>query len=159
MWWVVVFNTLRNEAETKWQPFRRWPFQMHFLNGHVWIWIQSSLKFVPMGPINNIPAMVQIMAWRPIGDNPLSEPMLTRFTDAYMFTSSNGSIFRVTGPLCGEFTGEFPSQRPVTMSSDVFFDLRLNKRSSKQSRRWWFETPSCPSWRHRSAHAALGKTN
>ena len=46
-----------------------------------------------------------------------------------MMTSSNGSIFRVTGPLCGEFTGpgEFPAQRPVTRSFDVFFDLRLNK--------------------------------
>ena len=51
-----------------------------------------------------------------------------------MMTSSNGNIFRVTGPLCGEFTGpgEFPTQRPVTRSSDVFFDLRLNKRLSKQ---------------------------
>ena len=57
-------------------------------------------------------------------------------------TSSNGNIFRVTGYLCGEFTGEFPSQRPVTQSFDVFFYLRLNKRLSKQSRRWWFETPS-----------------
>ena len=51
-----------------------------------------------------------------------------------MMTSSNGNIFRVTGPLCGEFTGpgEFPTQRPVTRSFDVFFDLRLNKRLSKQ---------------------------
>ena len=43
---------------------------------------------------------------------------------------------------------EFPAQRPVTWSFDVFFDLRLNKRLSKQSRRWWFETPSHPLWRH-----------
>ena len=51
-----------------------------------------------------------------------------------MMTSSNGNIFRVTGPLCGEFTGpgEFPTQRPVTRSFDVFFDLRLNKRLNKQ---------------------------
>ena len=51
-----------------------------------------------------------------------------------MVTSSNGNIFRVTGPLCGEFTGpgEFPAQRPVTRSFDVFFDLRLNKGLSKQ---------------------------
>ena len=50
-----------------------------------------------------------------------------------MMTSSNGNIFRVTGPLCGEITGpgEFPTQRPVTRSFDVFFDLRLNKRLSK----------------------------
>ena len=45
-----------------------------------------------------------------------------------MMTSSNGNIFRVTGPLCGEFTGpgEFPTQRPVTRGFDVFFDLRIN---------------------------------
>ena len=65
-------------------------------------------------------------------------------------TSSNGNIFRVTGPLCGEFTGpgEFPIQRPVTRSFDVFFDLRLNKRLNKQSWGWCFETLSCPFWRH-----------
>ena len=61
-----------------------------------------------------------------------------------MMTSSNGNIFRVTGHLCGEFTGpgEFPAQRPVTRSFDAFFDLRLNKRLSKQPRGWWFQTPS-----------------
>ena len=45
-------------------------------------------------------------------------------------------------------TGEFPSQRPVTRSFDVFFDLHLNKRMSKQSWGWWFETPSRSFWRH-----------
>ena len=67
-----------------------------------------------------------------------------------MMTSSNGNIFRVTGPLCGEFTGpgEFPSQRPVTRSFDVFFDLHLNKRLSKQSRGLRFETPSRPLLRY-----------
>ena len=43
---------------------------------------------------------------------------------------------------------EFPSERPVTQSFDVFFDLCLSKRLSKQSWGWWFETPSCPLWRH-----------
>ena len=38
-------------------------------------------------------------------------------------------------------TGEFPSQRPVMRSFDVFFDLRVNKQLSRQSRRRWFETP------------------
>ena len=61
-----------------------------------------------------------------------------------MMTSSNGNIFRVTGLCAGNspFPGEFPAQRPVTQSFDVFLDLRLNKRLSKQSRGWWFETPS-----------------
>ena len=45
-------------------------------------------------------------------------------------------------------TGEFPTQRPVTRSFNVFFDLRLNKRLSKQSWGWWFETLSRPLWRH-----------
>ena len=45
-------------------------------------------------------------------------------------------------------TGEFPAQRPVTRSFDVFFDLRLNKLLSKQSWGWWFETVSRPLWRH-----------
>ena len=45
-------------------------------------------------------------------------------------------------------TGEFPKQRPVTRSVDAFFDLRLNKRLSKQSWGWWYETPSCSLWRH-----------
>ena len=45
-------------------------------------------------------------------------------------------------------TGKFPAQRPVTRSFDIFFDLPLNKRLSKQSWSWWFETLSRPLWRH-----------
>ena len=47
--------------------------------------------------------------------------------------------------------GEFPAQRSMTQSFDVFFDLHLNKRLRKQSKRRWFETPSHPLWRHCSA--------
>ena len=58
--------------------------------------------------------------------------------------SSNGNIFHVIGPLCGTspVTVELPSERPMTRGFDAFFDLRLNKRLRKQSRRRWFETPS-----------------
>ena len=73
------------------------------------------------------------------------------FSLVNIMTSSNGNIFRFTGHLCGEFTGhcgEFPAQRLVTRSFDVFFDLRLIKRLNKQSRGWWFETPSRPLWSH-----------
>ena len=71
--------------------------------------------------------------------------------------SLNGHIFRATG-LCDEnylVTGEFPSQSPVTRSLDVFFDLRLNKRLSKHSRRRWFETLSRPLWRQCNEYPAL----
>ena len=81
----------------------------------------------------------------------------TSIFPVFMLTSSNGNMFRVTGFCAGNspvtsgnplVTGEFPSHRPVTRSFDVFFDLHLNKRLSKQSRRWWFETPSRSLWRH-----------
>ena len=49
-------------------------------------------------------------------------------------------------------TGEFPTQRPVTRTFDVFFDLRPNKHLSKQSRGWWFEMPPCSLWRHCNEH-------
>ena len=77
-------------------------------------------------------------------------------------TSSNGNIFRITGPLWGESTGDL--QRPVTRSFDVFLDLRLNKRLGKQSRSRIFGTP----WRsnydvtvmvpHKEAQMARGLT-
>ena len=51
-------------------------FNYVFLNENVWIPIKISLKFVPKGQINHIPALVQIMVWRLPGDKPLSEPML-----------------------------------------------------------------------------------
>ena len=71
--------------------------------------------------------------------------------ERYMMTSSNGNIFRVTGPLWGEFTGH--RWIPRTTASDAEFwyfslDLRLIKRLSKHSWGWWFETPSCSLWRH-----------
>ena len=49
---------------------------------------------------------------------------------------------------CSYISGEFPSQRPVTRSCDIFFDLRLNKRLSIHSWGWWFETQSGSLWRH-----------
>ena len=48
---------------------------------------------------------------------------------------------------------DFPAQRPVTRSFDVFFDLRPNKRLSKQWWGWWFEAPSSPLSRHCNVHS------
>ena len=59
-------------------------FRRMFVNENFCILIKISLKFVPKVPIDNKPALVQIMAWRRIGDKPLSDPMLTRYTDAYI---------------------------------------------------------------------------
>ena len=71
-WWGV--NTLRQR-----QNGRRFPddtFKRISLNENVRLSVKISLKFVPKGPINSIPALVQIMAWRWSGDKPLSEAMM-----------------------------------------------------------------------------------
>ena len=68
------FNTFRPR-----QNGRHFPadiFKLIFVNEIIWISIKISLRFVPRGRINNIPALVQIMAWRRPGDKPLSEPMM-----------------------------------------------------------------------------------
>ena len=70
----LIFNTLRPR-----QNGHHFPddiFKCIFLNQDVWISIKVSLTFVPKGPIKNIPALFQIMAWRRSSDKPLSEPMM-----------------------------------------------------------------------------------
>ena len=58
-------------------------FKCIFLNENDRIPILISLKFVPRSPIENKPALVQVMAWRPIGAKPLPEPMMAQFTNTY----------------------------------------------------------------------------
>ena len=130
-----------------------------FLNENVWILNKVSLKFVTRTPINNIPALFQIVAWHRPGDKPLSEPVMVGywciyaspglnefFADSYRFICLYSSpwwrhqmeTFSALLVLCAgnsPVTSEFPSQRPLTRSFDVFYDLGLNKRLSKQSRR------------------------
>ena len=59
-------------------------FKCIFWNQNKIITLQISLKYVPWSPIDNKPALVQVMAWRKAGDKPLHEPMRTKFTDSYM---------------------------------------------------------------------------
>ena len=71
---LVSLNTLRPRQNGR--HFADDTFNRIFVNENVRISIKFSLKFVPKGPINNIPALVQIMAWRRPGDKPLSEPLM-----------------------------------------------------------------------------------
>ena len=59
-------------------------FKCIFLNEKDKILIQISLKLVSRGPIDNKPALVQVMVWRRRGNKTLPEPMMARFTDTYM---------------------------------------------------------------------------
>ena len=72
----AAINTLRPRQNGR--HFADAIFKCISLNENAWVPIKISLKIVPRGPINNIPALVQIMAWRRPGDKPLSGPMMVR---------------------------------------------------------------------------------
>ena len=71
---VLLVNSLRPRQNGR--LFADDTFKRIFLNEDIRISTKKSLKFVPKGLINNIPALILIMAWRRPGDKPLSEPML-----------------------------------------------------------------------------------
>ena len=86
-WWLLSWlgkgvNTLKPRQNR--HHFPDDIFKCIFYNENLWISIRISLKFVPKVPIDNKPALVQIMAWRQTGDKPLSEPMMAYFTDVFM---------------------------------------------------------------------------
>ena len=89
--WQTPINTLRPRQmdaivqTTFWNAFS-------WMN--VWIPIKISLKFVPKGRINNIPILVQVMAWRRPGDKPLSEPMMVRLPTHICVTRPQWVKFR-----------------------------------------------------------------
>ena len=72
------FNTLRLRQNGR--HFADDTFKHISLNENVRIYMKISLNFVPYGPINNIPALVQIRTWRRPGNEPLSEPMMVRLS-------------------------------------------------------------------------------
>ena len=78
------FNTLRPRQNGR--HFADDIFKCIFLKENVWIPIKISLKFDPKGPINNIPALVQIMAWRRPGDKPLYEPTMVSLLTHICYT-------------------------------------------------------------------------
>ena len=74
--WERLYNINTLRPRQNGRHFADDPFKRIFLNETLRISIKISLNFVPKGPINNIPALVQIMAWCRPGDKPLSEPMM-----------------------------------------------------------------------------------
>ena len=79
-WWLVSYFSPRQNG----RHFADNSLKRIFMNDNFYIPIQISLKFVPKCPIDNVAALVQVMAWYRTGDKPLPETMLTQFTNAYM---------------------------------------------------------------------------
>ena len=91
-------------------------FKCIFLNENVWVPIEISLKFVPKGPINNIPALVQIMAWRRSGDKPLSEPMMVSLLTHICVTRPQW----VKSCITYQMTRYFSSRYSKTKNPNIF---------------------------------------
>ena len=134
----------------RWKRFIKWyPFTLRSPRP-----CQAKLNQI-MNPVGSHPFASHWAVSKPTAASSYKDVTRRSRTNNRMMTSLNGNIFRVSGPLCEEFTGEFPSQRPVTRSFDVFFGLRLNKRLSKHSIRRWFETPWRSLWRHCNAKSVF----
>ena len=108
-------------------------FKCIFLNENTWISIKISLKFIPKGPVNNIPALVQIMAWRRLGDKPLSEPMVVRLPTHICVTRPEWvktRWYRVTRKC-------FKQNKPVRTSAGSLLtgplEINLTEFQSKQN--------------------------
>ena len=92
--------------------------------------------------------MIKMTLW---SGNAILTTSLLHFSLWGKFNDRHWALFTGNSPV----TAEFPSQRPVTRSFGVFFDVRLNNRLSKQSRRRWYVGPFCSFWRH--CNMAIGQ--
>ena len=143
----------QHEVVMRWKRFpRHWPF----VRGIYWLPVDSSHK----GPVIRGFGVFMVSLLDELFVEQTDEfPVIWDPHDAHYMTSLWwGTWWRnqmekfsaLLALFAGNslVTGEFPVQRPVTRGFDVFCDLRLNKRLSKQSWGWWIETSSRSLWRH-----------
>ena len=98
LYWFDVISSVKNVYAYTLRPRQNWRhfaddiFKCIFLNENVLISLKISLNFVPEVRINNIPALVKIMAWRRPGDKPLSEPMVASLLTHICTTQASMSL-------------------------------------------------------------------
>ena len=98
----ILINTLRPRQNGR--HFADDILNRIFVNENVRVSTKFSLKFIPKGPINNIPALVQIMAWRRLGDKPLSEPMMDSLPTHICVTRPQWvKVIHIIGPELRKF--------------------------------------------------------
>ena len=102
---------------------------MHFLNEYLWILTDISLKCVPKGPINNIPALVQIMTWHWPGNKPLCEPMMVSLLTHICVTRPQW-VNGLPPALCQTIT--WASAAVSSIGTAICFRLHC------QYNEWWF---------------------
>ena len=124
---MARINSLRPRLNRR--PFADDIFKCIFLNENEWISPRISLKFVPKGPINNNPALVQIMAWRRSGDKPLSEPLMVSLLTHMCVTRPQW----VNGTLNPSVTRGSPHKGIAVQGVDILPVLILITLLDKQS--------------------------
>ena len=126
--------------------FRSWYwFIKKYINGLVQDFSYSIIEHISLF----LAHVRVIFISMPMGDTTYMILMSNKYDNTWW--SHQMETFFTLLDLCvgiSPVSGDFPAQRPVTRSFDVFFGLRLNKRLSKRSRRQWFEMPSWSLWRH-----------
>ena len=127
-------NTLRLRQNGR--HFADDTFKPIFLNENIRISIKISQKFVPKVPINNIPALVQIMAWRRPGDKPLSEPKMVRLPMHICITRPQW----VNIVICGQDGCHLADN----ISKDISFDEKLLILNQILIKRWFYKSD----WQH-----------
>ena len=137
-WGYYLDAHLRHiEAETKWTPFRRRHFQV---NENVSIPIKFSVKLVPKGPINNILALVQIMAWHRPGDKLSSWPMMVSLLTHICVTRSQW----VKSSHCNSFEDQVPIDVIISTELQILGYINGSRSPSNGCR------PTCLTgvWQH-----------
>ena len=133
VWVVGRINTLRPRQNGR--HFADDIFKCIFLNESVWIPIKISLKLVPRGPINNIPALVQILAWRRPGDKPLSETMMVSLPTHICVTRPQWVILRdLSLGSISHYNDVIMSMMASQITSlTIVYSTRLFRRRSKKT--------------------------
>ena len=147
-----TFNTLRPRQNGR--NFADGIFKCIFLNENAWIPIKMSMKFVPKGPINNIPALVQIMAWRRPGYKPLPEPMMISLpTHVLVLVQPLWSHLKLHGPhlppcpLHGDLSNAYIIICFVIHYSIIHYILRYRIFFRNSISVWHFRSCGVASWR------------
>ena len=130
---LMQFNTLRSR-----QNGRHFPDDTSkriFLDENIRISIIISLKFIPKGPMNKIPALFQIMAWRRPGDKPLSEPMMVRLLTHVCVTRPQlviiAQVYRLSAVHCQmtRYSQRVPGYltRYSVSANEISFDKKISQ--------------------------------
>ena len=147
---TILVNTLRPKQNRR--HIADDIFKCILLNESVWITIKNPLKFVLKGPINNIPALVQIRAWRRPGDKPLSEPMLVSLPTHICVTRPhwvNRRLIRYQNHL---FSHESVGNMLKIFRGQTIFALIIGGPRSQFQPDWtgWI----CINWKFEAIHCA-----